>query len=152
MKTNSVLQIKKLRDEAIIPNRAHAGDAGMDVYSTEDAIIPAGGDHLFPLGWACSFSRDWVMIIKEKSGRAVNNKLDVGGCVIDSGYRGEVHTHLFNNGQEDVIINKGEKIAQLIMVPCWSGQPLVVKELSNTPRGSGGFGSTGLKKIRTIDY
>ena len=139
------MKIKKLTEDAIIPTRAYSSDAGLDVYSTEDVKISEGEDHLFRLGWSCAIPEGWVLIVKEKSGRAVKDKLDVGACVIDSGYRGEVHVHLFNNALiTPVHIKKGEKIAQMILVPCWTGQPEEVETLDDTPRGSGGFGSTGI--------
>lgn len=138
------IKIKKLDPRAVIPTRAHKTDAGLDVYSVEDAVIEANGDYLFGLGWSCAVPEGFALIVKEKSGRAVKDKLHVGGCVIDSGYRGEVHVHLFNAGQKDVIIRRGEKIAQILMIPVWSGIPEVVDSLDETSRGDGGFGSTGL--------
>jgi len=138
------MKIKKLNGRAKLPTRAHSTDAGMDVYSMNNVVIAPEGDYLFPLGWACEIPRNWALIVKEKSGRAVKDKLDVGACVIDSGYRGEVHVHLFNNSKIPVEIKEGEKIAQMLLVPCWCGTPEEVDELDNTPRGSGGFGSTGL--------
>jgi len=152
----SWMEIKKLKDDVITPDRAHSDDAGMDVYSMEDATIKAGEDYVFPLGWACAIPEGWALIMKEKSGRAVKDKLDVGACVIDSGYRGEVHCHLFNNHPlmfmggsmstfGDVHIKKGEKIAQVILVPIWTGTPDIVDELNETERGDGRMGSSGLK-------
>jgi len=141
----SFMKIKKLHNDAIIPDRANPGDAGMDVYALEDAVIKAGEDYVFPLGWSCAIPDGWALIMKEKSGRAVKDKLDVGACVIDSGYRGEVHCHLFNNSRKiNVPIKKGEKIAQVILVPIWNGTPEIVDELDETQRGSGAFGSSGL--------
>ena len=159
----TMMKIKILDDRAIVPVRAHRSDAGMDVFALEDVYIPPQYDYLFPLGWACEIPEGWVLIVKEKSGRAVKDKFDVGACVIDSGYRGEVHVHLFNNsasgygfhpetGREigGVEIKAGEKIAQMILVPCWTGDPVVVDELDETERGDGGFGSTGLKTCTDI--
>lgn len=140
-----ILRIKRIHPDAIIPTRAHSGDAGMDVYALEDVTILRDSDHLFKLGWQCAIRPGVAMIVKEKSGRAVKDKLDVGACVIDSGYRGEVHVHLFNNGSCDVNIKKGEKIAQVILVEVWDGDPIEVTELEDTSRGDGGFGSSGLK-------
>ena len=160
------MKIKKLTEDAIIPERAHPTDAGVDVFAIEDAEIIAGEDYLFKLGWSCAIPEGWALIVKEKSGRAVKDKLDVGACLIDSSYRGEVHVHLFNNAPQDyniievdstnkallpsfqkkssVKIKKGEKIAQMIMVPIWTGQPEEVEDLDETDRGTGGFGSSGL--------
>lgn len=140
-----MFKIKRIHPDAIIPTRAHSTDAGMDVYAIEDAVICPSDDYLFKLGWQCAIHPGSAMIVKEKSGRAVNNKLDVGACVIDAGYRGEVHVHLFNNSSKHVYIKKGEKIAQIIIVPVWTGSAVEVEELDDTSRGEGGFGSSGLK-------
>ena len=84
-------------------------------------------------------------MVFNKSGRATKLKLDKGAEVIDSTYRGEIHVHLFNHSDKPVFIPKREKIAQLILMPIWDGNPEEANELSSTSRGSGGFGSTGLK-------
>jgi len=140
-----MLEFKKLHPDAVIPQRAHGDDAGMDVYCTEDLRIPSRGDIITGLGLACKFPKGYALLVYNKSGRATKLKLDKGAEVIDSGYRGEIHVHLFNHSDLNVIISKGEKIAQLILVPIWAGQPIEVDELDDTERGDGGFGSSGLK-------
>jgi len=141
---NSKLQFLRLHPDAVLPQRAHPTDAGMDVYIIEDVIIPPRGDAMTGLGLASKFSPDWALLVFNKSGRATKLKLDKGAEVIDSGYRGEIHIHLFNHSDEEVIIKKGEKIAQLLLVRIWAGQPEEVEQLDESSRGSGGFGSTGL--------
>tara|TARA_R100000008_G_C3585985_1_gene172328 strand:+ start:3428 stop:3850 length:423 start_codon:yes stop_codon:yes gene_type:complete len=140
-----MLEFKKLHPDAIIPTRAHNSDAGMDVYSVEDIRIPARGDILTGLGLASKFPNGHALLVYNKSGRATKLKLDKGAEVIDAGYRGEIHVHLFNHSDVNVVIKKGEKIAQLILVPIWAGQPIEVDELDDTERGDGGFGSSGIK-------
>jgi dUTP pyrophosphatase len=142
--SSTPLLIKKLNNDVKLPDRAHSTDAGMDVFSIEHAVIEPGGDYLFGLGWSCQLPPDTVMIVKEKSGRAVNDKLHVGAAVIDEGYRGEVHVHLFNAGKNRVIVSPGEKIAQVLVLPIWNGPVMLVGKLKETPRGEGGFGSTGI--------
>ena len=144
LETN-MLYFKKLHKDAVIPQRAHLGDAGMDVYSVENVKIAPRLDTVTGLGLACGFPTDFVLLVYNKSGRSTKLKLNKGAEVIDSGYRGEIHVHLFNHSDEWVFIPKGEKIAQLILMPIWNGIPEEVDELSDTSRGSGGFGSTGLK-------
>ena len=139
-----MLEFKKLPPDAVVPQRAHDSDAGMDVYSVEDIRIPARGDVLTGLGLACKFPKGHALLVYNKSGRATKLKLDKGAEVIDAGYRGEIHVHLFNHSDMNVVIRKGEKIAQLILVPIWAGQPVEVEELDETERGDGGFGSSGL--------
>ena len=140
-----MLEFKKLHPDAIVPKRAHGDDAGMDVYTIEDIRIPARGDMITGLGLACKFPKGHALLVYNKSGRSTKLKLDKGAEVIDAGYRGEIHVHLFNHSDVNVIIKKGEKIAQLILVPIWAGQPVEVEELDNTERGDGGFGSSGVK-------
>lgn len=140
-----MLEFKKLHPDAIIPQRAHDSDAGMDVYCIEDIRIPARGDVLTGLGLACKFPKGHALLVFNKSGRSTKLKLDKGAEVIDAGYRGEIHVHLFNHSDLNIVIQKGEKIAQLILVPIWAGQPVEVDELDETERGDGGFGSSGVK-------
>lgn len=140
----------KLEAGGIMPTRAHPEDAGMDVYmptrefNPDISIVPAHEDLLIPLQWRCEFPKGYVMIFKEKSGVATKLKLDLGASVVDSNYRGIVHCHLFNNSQINVWLKPGQKIAQFIIVPCWTGLPEEVQELSESNRGEGGFGSSGL--------
>ena len=117
----------------------------MDVYSIENIKIGPRFDIITGLGLACGFPSNYVLLVFNKSGRATKLKLDKGAEVIDSSYRGEIHIHMFNHSDKWVFIPKGEKIAQLILMPIWDGNPEEVDELSDTSRGSGGFGSTGLK-------
>tara|TARA_B100001939_G_scaffold341126_1_gene350300 strand:+ start:430 stop:852 length:423 start_codon:yes stop_codon:yes gene_type:complete len=140
-----MLEFKKLHPDAIVPQRAHDSDAGMDVYTIEDIRIPARSDVLTGLGLACKFPKGHALLVYNKSGRATKLKLDKGAEVIDAGYRGEIHVHLFNHSDNNVVIRKGEKLAQMILVPIWSGQPVEVDELDETERGDGGFGSSGVK-------
>lgn len=279
------LKFKRLHPQAVIPHRANDTDAGMDVYSIENTVIPAGGDALIPLGLMCEFPPGYSLIFKNKSGRATKDKLGVGACVtgdtlvntnagfypaeeltdtfvtqrkikvmsydendnvytfqdfsgfkrvsretevlsitfqdlnggphvintitvdpghhfydfdkgwveaeslevgailnhlkvikveegtddvystnveetknyisqgglinhncvVDSEYRGELMTHVFNHSDKEVTIPAGQKITQFVIVPVWTGQPEEVQEIdTETKRGAGGFGSTGV--------
>lgn len=138
------LNIELVDENAKIPTRAQPGDAGCDVYSPIDFIIPAQKDYLLPLGWRCEMPRGYAMIMKEKSGVATKKKLSLGACVVDADYRGIVHAHLFNHSNEDVSFSKGDKVAQFVIFPIWDGQPEQVESVNlQTDRGTGGFGSTG---------
>ena len=142
---NFYLNIKMIDSTVKRPTRAYEGDAGIDVYSAMDYIIPPYGDVLISLGFKVEFPSGYVMIFKEKSGRAIKNKLSVGACVVDSGYRNIVLTHVFNHSNQKVVINKNEKITQFIITPVWSGQPNFVNVIDeDTERGLGGFGSSKL--------
>lgn len=139
----SYLKVKLLHPNATVPHRAHDTDAGLDVFAVENGCVHAGKDHVIRTGISVAMPDGWCAVVKEKSGRATKNKLTVGACVIDSGYRGELLIHLFNNGDLPFTYGIGEKIAQLLIVPVWTGQPEVVEELEDTERGEGRFGSTG---------
>lgn len=140
-----LLKFKKLHEDAVIPQRAHEDDAGLDVYTVEEVKIPPRGDNLTGLGLACEFPIGYALMVCNKSGRATKLKLDKGAEVIDAGYRGEIHVHLFNHSDKEVVIPKGEKIAQVILMKIWTGQAMEVDELEKSRRGEGGFGSSGLK-------
>lgn len=135
---------EKLREDVIIPQRANANDSGMDFFSPIDFTIPAGGDFLVPLGLKVKLPIGMDLVFENKSGRSTKNKLTRGACVVDEGYRGEIHAHLFNIGKEDVIIKKGEKIIQGIIRRVEFPEIVIGKIDDVTTRGSGGFGSSGI--------
>lgn len=135
-----------LEDErAIVPTQANDGDAGFDVYTPFDIRIFSKQDVKVPLGFRCEFPKGYALLMVNKSGRAVKDKIINGAQLIDSGYRGICHAHLFNIGDNLVDIKRGEKISQFIVIPVWHGKINVVKQLisEETMRGAGGFGSTG---------
>lgn len=142
---NFYLKVQLLSEDAKIPTRATEGDAGLDFYTPIDFEILPESDYLIPLDIRIEFPKGFALIIKEKSGIATKKKLDIGACVIDSQYRGNCHVHLFNNNTvNSVKFNKGDKIAQGIVVAIWDGQPIQVNSIQiNTERKDNGFGSTG---------
>ena len=139
-----MLKIKRLKDNIKFPIKMKEGDAGFDVFSTENITICPGERHKFPLGFALEFPFGNVVLIQEKSGMAINDGILTIGNIIDSGYRGECHVILFNSSQSSVYIKEGQKIAQLLLMPCYTGNKIIeVNELSKTERENNGFGSTG---------
>jgi dUTP pyrophosphatase len=140
------LNIELVDPNAKMPTRAYSGDAGLDVYATEDLIILPRGAVKIPLGFRVEFPEGFVMIVSDKSGISYHMRIENVGSVIDAGYRGIVHVCLESNNEETVIIKSGEKIAQLIVFPCWCGNPIQVDKVSNNvERGNRGFGSSGKK-------
>lgn len=142
------MKIKKLHEKAVVPHYATEGSAGLDltVISDEDTIIiPYQSTMLCRTGLAFEIPKGYVGLIYIRS--SVGSKLDlvlsnqVG--VIDSDYRGEVMLPLRNLGRSARVINSGTRIAQMIITPINQVGIEVVKELSETKRGDGGFGSTG---------
>ena len=128
---------------AAMPERAHEDDAGLDLRSRDDKIIPAGGSATFDTGVhmelpPCSFGK-----IESKSG--LNVKHDVVSCggVIDAGYTGSIVIKLYNLGITDYHVKAGDKIAQIVILPILKPGMVQVDALESTERGVNGFGSTG---------
>ncbi|MGL5712617.1 MAG: dUTP diphosphatase [Paraclostridium sp.] len=140
------LKIKKLNEEAIIPNFAHKGDAGMDLYSIEEVIIPKGETRLIKTGISLELPKMTEAQVRPRSGLALKHSITVLNSpgTIDEGYRGEVGVILINHGKEDFIVTKHMKIAQMVVKPIYEINIEEVKDLSDTDRGEGGFGSTGM--------
>jgi len=144
---NSIkLKFQKLTNNAYAPVRGTKGSSGMDVFSPIDVTVPKRGDVMIPLDLRFEIPYGWDLSVYNKSGIATKKKLTKGAELIDSDYRGTVHIHFFNNSDEDVLIEKGDKISQLVMRPVWMGEPEESDSISlETERGDGGFGSTGDK-------
>jgi len=138
------LKVKKLREEGKINNPAKNGDAGYDVFAMEDITLNPHERYNMPLGIAIEIPIGWVCIVQQKSGLAKQFGIDTIGNVIDSNYRGEIHAQIVNTSNEEIMIEKNKKIAQLIFVPHGNSEINYVDELSETERGDSGFGSTGL--------
>ena len=144
MKEYPILKVKLLSENAKMPTRGSEGSSGLDVYTPIDVTIPPRGDVLIPLDLTFEIPFGWDLSVYNKSGIATKKKLDKGAELIDSDYRGNCHIHFFNNSDETVNFNKGDKISQLVMREVWMGDIVQVNEVDmNTSRGTGGFGSTG---------
>lgn len=132
----------KLDKGAIAPSRAHPYDAGMDLYATVDCIIGVGNHHTFDTGVHVEIPEGWVGFIKSKSGLMVKHGMITDGT-IDAHYTGPIKVCLFNHGLDEYTVKAGDKIAQLVIVPCLLPRLELVDSLEKTDRGDGGFGSTG---------
>ena len=123
-----MMQVKLLDERATAPTRAHDTDAGLDVYALEDVTIKTQSDAVIRTGISISIPDGWVAIVKEKSGRAVKDKLTLGACVIDSGYRGELLIHLFNNARPEIImVDDWEEYKKLVEEPTGSENTVHIK-------------------------
>lgn len=141
---NFKMDVQLLSNNAKIPTRGTKESAGLDFYTPIDIIINPWSDILIPLDLKIYITEGYALIMKEKSGIAFKKKCDIGACVIDSDYRGNIHAHLINNSGEYISFLKGDKICQGIIVPIWMGDINLVDKIDGeTERGSGGFGSTG---------
>lgn len=145
------LQIKPLSPmigrEIPLPYYATAGSAALDLHACIDApvTIPGGESVLLPTGLAVSIQENHVGIVAIRSSMGIRHGivLSNGVGIIDSDYRGPLHVGLHNLGKTPYTVQPGDRIAQLMIVPVTRHEVEVVEELDDTPRGSGGFGSTG---------
>ena len=137
----------KLDEGAKVPTRAYKTDAGLDLYSRKNKVIPARGSAIFDTGVHVELPLNTVGLLMSKSGLNVKFGLTNEG-VIDYGYRGSIVVNLYNNSTTDYTVKKGDKISQLLIVPILTPEVEIVDssvELYGgmTERDSGGFGSTG---------
>lgn len=137
------VKLKKLNPDLILPQYAHPGDAGLDLYSLEDKTLKPNERYLFKLGFALELSPGYVALVWDKSGLAANAGITNLGGVIDGTFRGEVGIVLLNTGGQEFAIKKGDKIAQLLIQKVESAEIEEVDELGDSPRGEGAWGSTG---------
>ena len=135
--------IKKLDGKAVIPSRKSAEAAGYDLSGIEDVIIPKGERRLIRTGLSMAIPNGIYGRIAPRSGLAVKNGLTVGAGVIDPDYRGEVKVLLFNQGNEEVQLKIGDRIAQFVFEKISLPELMDSEELTSTERGIQGFGSTG---------
>ena len=140
----SELRVKKLVQDAIIPTRGSGGAVGYDLYSVEDCNIPHGGRLLVGTGVAVVLPMNVYGRVAPRSGLTVKRGIHVGAGVIDPDYTGEIKVALFNLGAASFEIKKGDRIAQLILERCETPYVREITEISETERGDGGFGSTGM--------
>lgn len=132
----------KLDKNAFMPTRAHEDDAGLDLYATEMKVVPAKGSAIFDTGVHIELPKGTVGMLKSKSGLNVKHDLTSEG-VIDVGYTGSICVKLYNHGEKDYTVNRGDKISQLVIMPILTPMLEPVDSLGDTERGTGGFGSTG---------
>jgi dUTP pyrophosphatase len=137
------LKIKKLKPTAILPSYAHPGDAGMDVYAVEKTILRPGQCAVILTGISMEIPQGYVGLIWDKSGLAIKNGLKTLGGVIDAGYRGEVMVGMINLSGTEYVFEAGHKVAQMLIQAVERSDIEAVEDLADTPRGKGGFGSTG---------
>ena len=141
------IKVKILREASTIaiPGYATSGSSGVDLCSTMYCIIKPGEQALIPTGIKLAIPEGYEAQIRPRSGLALNKKITITNSpgTIDSDYRGEVRVLLKNEGDEPFTLIFGDRIAQMVFVPVVRAVFEDVKTLDDTPRGSGGFGSTG---------
>lgn len=137
------MKMKVVVDEgAFLPTRAHETDAGLDLYSPNEFVLYNDDSYTVDTGVHVQIPEGYVGMVKSKSGLNVKHGIQSEG-VIDSGYTGSICVKLYNHGNCAVLIEKGQKISQLVLLPIITPELEVVDSLEETERGDGGFGSTG---------
>lgn len=146
------LKIKRINENAILPEYAHPGDSGMDLFSIERKRINPGEAVLIRTGLIIELPEGTEAQIRPRSGLALKNTVTVLNTpgTIDQGYRGEIGVILINHGKTPFNVEKHMKVAQMVIKPVLRVSIKEADELSDTSRSSGGFGSTGLKSFSIV--
>ena len=139
------IQFQKLFPDTILPTYAHPGDAGLDLYSCEDIIIEPMARYAVSLGFALEIPHGFVSRILDRSGMAIKNGIHCLAGVVDAGYRGEYKAIMINLGDVPYKIEKGDRVAQMLIQPVEICDIEIVDKLSDSERGEGGFGASGKK-------
>lgn len=137
-----MIKICLLHPDAQIPKQGSSGAAGYDLVSVEDKTIPKKGRTLVDTGVSLHIPQGFYGRVASRSGLASRHGIEVGAGVIDSDYRGPLKVILYNHGDEDYSIKKGDKMAQLVITQILHPVFILVESLDESSRGSGGFGST----------
>ena len=143
------VNVKKLRDDAVLPKYGSPYAAGADLYACldGDVIIAPGETKMIHTGIAIELPENTVALVYARSGLASKRGLAPANKVgvVDCDYRGELMVALHNHSSESQTVEKGERVAQMVITPYFTAEFAEAPELSETVRGSGGFGSTGTK-------
>lgn len=139
------LEVVRLDSGVPLPSYAHDGDAGLDLAAASAITLAPMGRAAVPTGLAVAIPSGWVGLVHPRSGLARRHGVTVANApgTIDAGYRGEVLVLLINLGTEPVTLERGDRIAQLLLQSVGRAQIVEVDQLDETTRGTGGFGSTG---------
>lgn len=141
------LKVKKVKDNAILPTRGSKKAAGVDLYACidEPITIAPGETKTFGSGIACEFPEGYWGMVVPRSSVGIKRRLNIpqGSAVIDEDYTGEIILALYNHGQETAVINPGERLAQMVLLPYVLFDIEETDTLAETERGEGGIGSTG---------
>ena len=140
------LRVRRLDTRARLPTRAYPGDAGLDLYALEDAVLAPGERASIPTGVAVEIPDGQAGLVLPRSGLAAKHGISVVNApgLIDAGYRGELRVLLLNTDRSATFeIAPGDRIAQLVLVRVETPEVVEVEELALSERGAGGFGSSG---------
>jgi dUTP pyrophosphatase len=134
-------------DPELMPTIGNPGDAGYDLRSSEEATVPARSRRTINTGVAIALPAGYVALVHPRSGLAAKHGITVLNApgTVDAGYRGEILITLVNHSDEDFLITKGDRVAQILFQKFESARFVPVAELPGSQRGNSGFGSTGVK-------
>jgi dUTP pyrophosphatase len=139
------LSIRRLRPDAVVPGRAYSGDAGLDLSSCERVELAPGERALVPTGLAVAIPEGYAGFVQPRSGLATKHGISIVNTpgLVDSGYRGELLVNLVNtDGRDAFVVERGMRIAQLVILPVPEVELVEVDELPESERGVRGFGSS----------
>lgn len=141
------VQMTKIDKELPTPHYKHHGDAGMDIYSREDAVLQPGEFKIIPTGIKMAIPHGYEVQVRPRSGLAAKNGVSIVNTpgTIDAGYRGEFAVILINHGKQPFEVKRADRIAQIVFNRIETAELEEVEELPESTRGEGGFGSTGKK-------
>lgn len=142
-KQAGMLRVKKLNNDAVVPSQPKPGDAGYDLYASKQTTITTNRVGKVPTGIAIQIPEGYFAKIFDRSGFFTNVMGSTGAGVIDNGYRGEIIVCMYNGTDMPITINKGEKFAQMVLLPIVEFPVEEVDSLEDSERGDAGFGSTG---------
>ena len=140
------LPFQRLREDAVVPSRAYAGDAGLDLTACERVELGPGERQLVGTGLAVAIPDGYAGFVQPRSGLAAKHGITIVNTpgLVDAGYRGELKVILLNtDARETFVVEPGMRIAQLVVLAVPALEPVEVDELPDTERGAGGFGSSG---------
>jgi dUTP pyrophosphatase len=139
------LPVRRLRPEAVVPSRAYEGDAGLDLSAAEAVVLAPGERAVIGTGLAVAVPDGHAAFVQPRSGLAARHGITIVNApgLVDAGYRGEVKVVLLNTGAEPFAVEPGMRIAQLVVLPVASPEPVEVDELPGSERGERGHGSSG---------
>ena len=132
-----------LDEGAVMPSKAHEDDAGFDLYSMTEQTIYAGNSAVFDTGVHIAIPKGYAGEVVGRSGLNINYDIICPQGTVDAGYTGSIKVKLYNMGKYNYIVRKGDRIAQLIIVPVSKAELAKVDELIGTDRGNTGFGASG---------
>lgn len=141
---SEIVKVQILNSNGIVPTKTNQSDAGFDLYSNIDTVIPSKQRKTVSTGIAIQMPEHFAGLIWPRSGLSVKKGIDVLAGVIDSGYRGEIMVCLYNTSDENVSITTGDRIAQIIFQEVPRVTMTVHSSLGSSQRGDNGFGSSGL--------